>query len=325
MDVAIYGWGLHPIYTLGPDRLVDRRCALPADLRQVARAVLGRIARSDGDYQVYFSNDRFFIYAIGYPALTAVRSSGPSGRADDARRRRVRAGSDRHGGLHARQPRSAPRVGRALLREIRASFYRKLFFAFVLAAVVPVLTLAFVIRAYFADLLRDAVQAEAARTAAVAQRVIQESDALGRRNSEEIAPGSDDVLVSISQVIEQDINIFDGAELLATSERDLFSSGFLPTRTPDDGLPRHRARSPAQLRRRGSDRDRSVHHRRRACPDRRERSHPDDPTGQRANGRSSARSMTWIAAFISPSCASCCSAPRSGSRWPSASPIRCAG
>ena len=103
-----------------------------------------------------------------------------------------------------------------------------------LAAVVPVLTLAFVIRAYFADLLRDAVQAEAARTAAVAQRVIQQSDELGRRNNEEITPGSDDVLVSISQVIEQDVNIFDGAELLATSERDLFSSGFLPTRTPDD-------------------------------------------------------------------------------------------
>ena len=44
----------------------------------------------------------------------------------------------------------------------------------------------------FADLLRDAVQAEAARIAAVAQRVIQQSDELGRRNSEEITPGSDD-------------------------------------------------------------------------------------------------------------------------------------
>ncbi len=42
------------------------------------------------------------------------------------------------------------------------------------------------------------------------------------------------MLVSISQVIEQDVNIFEGAELLATSERDLFSSGFLPTRTPAD-------------------------------------------------------------------------------------------
>ena len=136
--------------------------------------------------------------------------------------------------VYTRAARERPRVGRALLREIRASFYRKLFFAFVLAAVIPVLTLAFVFRAYFADLLRDAVQAEAVRTTAVARRVIQEWNALGRGSSDEIGRGRDDVLVSISQLIEQDVNIFDGPKLLATSERDLFSSGFLPMRTPDE-------------------------------------------------------------------------------------------
>jgi len=36
--------------------------------------------------------------------------------------------------------------GRDLLHEIRASFYRKLFLAFVAVAVIPVLTLAFVAR-----------------------------------------------------------------------------------------------------------------------------------------------------------------------------------
>src|SRR5262249_6881996 len=47
-------------------------------------------------------------------------------------------------------------------------------------------------------------------------------------------PLGDDVLVWISQLINQDVNVFDGAELSATSERDLFESGLLPTRTPDD-------------------------------------------------------------------------------------------
>jgi hypothetical protein len=56
--------------------------------------------------------------------------------------------------LFTRAAREQPRVGRALLREIRASFYRKLFLAYVLATIIPVLTLAFVIRAYFAGLLR---------------------------------------------------------------------------------------------------------------------------------------------------------------------------
>jgi two-component system, NtrC family, nitrogen regulation sensor histidine kinase NtrY len=42
------------------------------------------------------------------------------------------------------------------------------------------------------------------------------------------------VMVWIRQVIDQDVNIFSGPELVATSERDLFQSGLLPTRTPDD-------------------------------------------------------------------------------------------
>ncbi len=134
--------------------------------------------------------------------------------------------------LFTRLSRERPRVGRALLREIRASFYRKLFLAFVLASIIPVLILALVIRAYFADLLRKDIQGEAARTASVAQRVIEESDALLNR-ADGVEVPNDDVMVWISQVIDQDVNIFDGPKLVATSERDLFASGLLPTRTPD--------------------------------------------------------------------------------------------
>ena len=103
-----------------------------------------------------------------------------------------------------------------------------------LASIIPVLTLALVIRTYFANLLYDGIADEAARTAAVAERVIGESDALLRRGGDTIAPFDDDVMVWISQVINQDVNIFDGPDLLATSERDLFASGLLPTRAPDD-------------------------------------------------------------------------------------------
>jgi two-component system, NtrC family, nitrogen regulation sensor histidine kinase NtrY len=127
-----------------------------------------------------------------------------------------------------------PRVGRELLREIRASFHRKLFLAFVLASIIPVLTLALVIRAYFANLLRLDIEAEAGRIAAVAQRVIEEHDALVRITADGVARLTDDDMVWISQVIDQDLNIYDGPRLVATSERDLFASGLLPTRTPDE-------------------------------------------------------------------------------------------
>jgi signal transduction histidine kinase len=179
---------------------------------------------------VYFANDRVGIFALGYRAPTLfddlVHLAELTTLAG-AVYWLVLFGT----GVFTRLSRERPKVGRALLREIRASFYRKLFLAFVLASIIPVLTLALVIRAYFAQQLREDVQAEAARTAAVAQRVIEEA---GAGSVEGLRPESDDMMVWISQLIDQDVNVFEGPRLLATSERDLFASGLLPERTPAD-------------------------------------------------------------------------------------------
>jgi signal transduction histidine kinase/MFS family permease len=231
VDVAIYGWGLRPIYT-------SDRTAWPITDELFQRIYKSRdsfwttIPRGDEMWRVYFSNDRWRIFAIGYPRLTAfdhlvhlAELTTLAGACFVL----VLIGT----AFFTRASRERPRTGRALLREIRASFYRKLFLAFVLASIIPVLTLAVVIRAYFAKLLRDDVQAAASRTAAVAQRVIESSDSLLRRGPDGMVSISDDVMIWISQVIDQDVNIFEGPRLLATSERDLFASGLLPTRTPD--------------------------------------------------------------------------------------------
>ncbi len=232
VEVAIYGWGLQPVYTSG-------RSAWPitddlfAQLYASRQPFWAEVEAGGSRHRVYFSNDRYQIFAIGYPVLTVFDhfvhlaelttfSAAVFGI--------VLMGT----GLFTRIARQRPQVGRALLREIRASFYRKLFLAFVLAAIIPVLTLALVIRTYFANLLQADVEAEAARTAAVAQRVIQDLDTGLRRSAEPTATLSDDWMVWISQVIDQDVNVFRGAELVATSERALFASGVLPTRTPDD-------------------------------------------------------------------------------------------
>jgi signal transduction histidine kinase len=232
IDLVIYGWGLLPIYTSGPrpwpidDALFERIYAS----RQPFWTTL------DGDetrHRVYVANDRAGIYVVGYPVHAAfdhlVHLAELATLAALAYAIGVALTA-----VFTRVARNRPRVGRALLREIRASFSRKLFLAFVAASVVPVIALALVIRQYFADQLWADVEDAAARTAAVAQRVIEESLALERRGSTVPIPITDDVMVWISQVIDQDVNIFDGARLLATSERDLFASGLLPTRTPDD-------------------------------------------------------------------------------------------
>jgi signal transduction histidine kinase len=232
VEVAIYGWGLRPIYTSG-------QAAWPITDSLFRRIYSSRdpfwveVRRENETWRVHFSNDRSGIFAIGYPTRTVfdhlvhlAELTTLAGVAFVL----VLVGT----ALFTRASRERSRVGRALLREIRASFYRKLFLAFVLASIIPVLTLAIVIRAYFAELLRDDVRAAAARTAAVAQRVIESSDPLLRRGIDAMTSVSDDVMIWISQVIDQDVNIFVGPRLAATSERDLFASGLLPTRTPDD-------------------------------------------------------------------------------------------
>ena len=115
---------------------------------------------------------------------------------------------------------------RILFEEIRSSFYRKLFLSFVAVAVGPVLVAAVAFGAYTTARFRADVENEAASTATVARRVFEEL-------STAIASGADDYfLVWIRQVINQDVNLYDGSELFATSQRDLFDSGLLPTRTP---------------------------------------------------------------------------------------------
>jgi signal transduction histidine kinase len=229
VDFTVYGWGLTTIYTSGRD-------AWPLDDVTFARVYKSRdpfwtvLWKGNLPYNVYFANDRQFIYALGYPIpgvfdhlvrlaeLTTLAAVGYV---------IVLIGN----AAFTRLARAKAQTGRALLREIRASFYRKLFLAFVLASIVPVVTLALVMRTYFASLLIADIKAEATRTAAVAQRVVEESDALRRRGAEGVV--ADDVMVWIGQLINQDVNVFFDAELVATSERDLFSSGVLPTRTPD--------------------------------------------------------------------------------------------
>jgi len=231
VEVAIFGWSLSPVYN-SPHAAWSIGDELFSRIYDSARQPFWTtISTNDGHYRVYFSNDRVFIYAIGYRILTPfdhlvhlAELTTLSGMFYVF----VLTGI----GVFTRIARARPRLGRALLREIRASFYRKLFLAFVLAAIIPVLILAVAIRWYFANLLTADVALEAARTAAVAQRVIEQSNAL-TKSTEGFEPASDDVMIWISQVIDQDVNIFDGPKLKATSQRDLFASGLLATRTPD--------------------------------------------------------------------------------------------
>ena len=228
VDLAMYGWDLRPLFASG-------QVGWPIDDTIFDRVYASRepfwARRSSGgrDYDVYFVNNRVGIYALGYPVSTIVdhlvRLAETAALVGLAFLLWIAA-------LTCAAPFGLGhyRFGPELWREIRTSFYRRLFLAFVAIAVIPVIVLAFLIRSYFTAQLRNDVEAGAARTAVVAQRVIEE---LQQATDQPGVVINDDTLVFVSQVIDQDVNIFEGPQLVATSERDLFASGLLPTRTPD--------------------------------------------------------------------------------------------
>lgn len=231
IDLVVYGWGRTPIYSSG-----ERAWELPE--RVFRRAYQSRDSfwdtqtRGSRVYDLHVSNDRLAIYVVSVPRVTLVEHLVHVAEVATLAALALLFVLLVHAILH-RVNRRGPQPATLLVREIRASFTRKLFLAFVATSVIPVLTLAFVVRTFVASRLRADVEAEATRTAAVAQRVIEEALALQQPRMVTATALSDDVMVWISRVIKQDVNIFDGPTLLATSQRDLFSQGLLPERTPD--------------------------------------------------------------------------------------------
>ena len=233
-DVAfvVYGWSRRPLYVSGGEAW-----ALPEPLFERLAASRDPFWATIEDHgvvsDVYLLSDRGAIYAIGYPrpSLLAHLSNVAeliafTGVIFVAMLVTVSVGS-RIGGR-------SPVSGRALFREVRASFSRTLFLAFVAAVVVPVVALALVTRAYMATSLRQDIEREATRTVLSASRVVEDFAAIESRGATNLPALDDSLLVWLSRVIGEDINVFAGSGLLASSERTLFASGLLPTRTPGD-------------------------------------------------------------------------------------------
>jgi len=232
VEFAVYGWSRAPLYTFGggvwplPDVVFQR-------LVESRQRFWETLAKDGGrQYRVYFLSDRSGIYALGYPlpsvfdhlvnaaelivlvlVLWALLVGG--------------------GTLFSVVASPTPASGRALLREVRSSFYLKLWLAFLAAAVVPVFTLAFAARTYFANQFNASVQDDAVKTATVAQRLVEDYAALQPRQTG-LAGLDDQVLILVSQAIDQDVNLFDPKRLQATSQPDLFATGVLPLRAPSD-------------------------------------------------------------------------------------------
>jgi signal transduction histidine kinase len=230
VEFAVYGWSRAPIFASGTSVWT-----LPDDVFQ--RMVESRdsfwatIDRGDGRFRVYFLTDRGGIYALGYPVVTwfgqlvnlaeLILLTGVLYLA-------LLVGAT----LYSLAVSSSPASGRVLLREIRSSFYRKLFLMFVAGAIVPVVILALATRTYFATQLLAGADETAARTVTTAQRLVEDYAAIQPRGSGGLAAVDDQIMGLVARAIDEDANLFERARLQATSARDIFASQLLTTRTP---------------------------------------------------------------------------------------------
>jgi signal transduction histidine kinase len=237
VEFVVYGWSRAPIYASGtsiwplPDDVFDRM------VRSRDR-FWATIERDNQKFRVYFLNDRGGIYALGYPVITwfgHLINLAELITLTFALFVLMILGATLFNTLTSQPPAS----GRALLREIRRSFYSKLFLAFLAGSVVPVVTLAIATRAYFASQLNAGVLEAAGKTAKVAQRLVEDYATLQQRGASSSGGSAlraldDQVMLLVRIAIDQDVNLFDRTQLIATSERELFASGLLSPRTPGD-------------------------------------------------------------------------------------------
>jgi signal transduction histidine kinase len=229
VELVVYGWSRAPLYASGTAvwPLAD---SLFQQMTGSRAPIWTRVLRDGEAFRVYFFNDRGGIYALGYPVVTRfghlinlaelVFLAGA-----------IYAVALLGSTLFNTLTSQSPAGGRALLREVRSSFYRKLFIAFVASAVVPVVVLAVATSTYFANQFRADVEESAVKTATVAQRLIEDYIALQQGGARSLDQIDDEFMLLVRRAIDEDVNLFDGARLQATSERPLFASQLLPART----------------------------------------------------------------------------------------------
>jgi signal transduction histidine kinase len=230
VEFVFYGWSRAPLFASGTSvwTLADDDFQAMVDSRT---PFWSSIDRGDAVFRVHLMNDRGGIYALGYPVLTVF------GHLINLAELvtlvlvlfvLLLAAATIFNSFFSR----TPTTGRALLREIRSSFYRKLRLAFWAAFVLPVIVLALATRAYFATELTAGIEEAAARTATVAQRLVEDYAALQQRGAGGLDTLDDDIMRLVSRAIDEDVNLFDGASLQATSALDLYASQLLSRRTP---------------------------------------------------------------------------------------------
>jgi signal transduction histidine kinase len=119
---------------------------------------------------------------------------------------------------------------RVLLASTTPSYYRKILAALLAVVVLPLGLLSFLVTRTMGNSLEDQLRAQGQQSLNAARRLVE--DFLSTLDEGETLESelTDDFLIWVSRLVDQDVNIYLGSTLAASSRRELFSIGLLPDR-----------------------------------------------------------------------------------------------
>jgi signal transduction histidine kinase len=230
LGLLVYDGRLRPVFSSAErPPLLDRETA-----EQVRRAPSGlwtTLALDGQLHDVYLFTDRRSVFGIGYPRLDAGRTLADVLEGT--------AGAVLLGllglllllALRSLLGRETLSIG-SLLRAVRQRFALRLFAAFLLVAFVPVVVLQAVVGRFVAERLHREAESQALDLAAVARRAVEDFALFQRDEAPGDALVTDAALVWVASLIRNDLDVFGGGRLLASSKRELYASGLLAPRVP---------------------------------------------------------------------------------------------
>lgn len=118
----------------------------------------------------------------------------------------------------------------SIQRAVQRRFATRLFVAFTVLAVVPVAVLELVVRKFVADRLWEESNKQALERASVAKKAVEDYAFFQRGEAAGTEPVTDTALVWVASLIRNDLDVFEHGRLLASSKRELYSSGLLAPR-----------------------------------------------------------------------------------------------
>jgi signal transduction histidine kinase len=124
-----------------------------------------------------------------------------------------------------------PRRAAGLVGALRGSFYRKLLAAVLIGSVLPLIGLALFLHGYIERRADASLNDSAIRLVGAAGRALE--DYAASQVETDLAL-DDDILYWLRRVVGQEIHVYDGGLLRASSKRELFASGLLPPRLDGD-------------------------------------------------------------------------------------------